>query len=41
MKFILIIKKNSKISNLDILKYNQQYHNLRVYYNPIITAISF
>lgn len=30
---ILITKKISKISELDIEKYNKQYHNLKIIYN--------
>ena len=33
IKVILIIKNNSKLSKLDIEKYNKQYHNLKVIYN--------
>ena len=30
---ILIVKNNSKLSKLDIDKYNKQYHNLKIIYN--------
>ena len=30
---ILIVKTNSKLSKLDIDKYNNQYHNLKIIYN--------
>ena len=32
-KVILIVKTNSKLSTLDIDKYNKQYHNLKIIYN--------
>ena len=32
-KVILIVKTNSKLSKLDIDKYNKQYHNLKIIYN--------
>ncbi len=30
---ILITKKNNKLSHTDVIKYNEQYHNLTIYYN--------
>ena len=32
-KIILITKKNSNLKELDIEKYNTQYHNLNIIYN--------
>lgn len=33
IRVILIIKNKSKLSNLDIEKYNEQYNNLYIVYN--------
>ena len=33
MKFILITKEKGLLKNIDIDKYNKQYHNLKVVYN--------
>lgn len=33
INIVLITKDNGKLSKMDIEKYNQQYHNLKVVYN--------